>query len=406
MSNQKRLKEYLIGENGYLKSDISNGKVIMLSGKWGSGKTHFWKNELENNLIEFQSKEQKAYVYSSLYGNTSLEKIEDNIYAQAYLCSIGGENVVSKGYKKAKDFGKRFGGFCSLIDVSKLVDGIDEIQQNNIKNSALLYLKDGGLICFDDFERKSKDVDLNDLFGFISHLAIDLDCKVVIILNDDVFDGIEKDVFSRVKEKTVSKFLKYEPSISDLFDSIFDSDKKYSILAEHKELIVKTIEETKELNARIYIQVLDNLVEWIDKKQEINDDIMRYLIFININFVLFHTILNRKTENLNAEPYNLHIIKKLSDEGFDYFINNIIGFGTLNEADSFDEYWIKLKEKIINNKDISDERMRTQKQFIKDNLILFKSDYFANKLKISDNVNDETFKKINNFIETGILTDE
>ncbi|MDX9797181.1 MAG: hypothetical protein WCY75_08425 [Sulfurimonadaceae bacterium] len=29
MSNQKSLEKYLIGEVGYLKSDISNGKVIM-----------------------------------------------------------------------------------------------------------------------------------------------------------------------------------------------------------------------------------------------------------------------------------------------------------------------------------------------------------------------------------------
>jgi tRNA A37 threonylcarbamoyladenosine biosynthesis protein TsaE len=46
MTNQERLEEYLVGTNGYLKSDISNGKVIMLSGKWGSGKTHFWKNRI------------------------------------------------------------------------------------------------------------------------------------------------------------------------------------------------------------------------------------------------------------------------------------------------------------------------------------------------------------------------
>ena len=40
MSNQKRLEEYLIGNEekkvvGYLKDTLSNGKVIMLSGKWG-----------------------------------------------------------------------------------------------------------------------------------------------------------------------------------------------------------------------------------------------------------------------------------------------------------------------------------------------------------------------------------
>ena len=46
MTNQERIEEYLIAENGYLKSNISNHKIIMLSGKWGSGKTFFWKNKI------------------------------------------------------------------------------------------------------------------------------------------------------------------------------------------------------------------------------------------------------------------------------------------------------------------------------------------------------------------------
>ena len=404
MSNQKRLEKYLIGEDGYLRKEISNGKVIMLSGKWGSGKTFFWKNIIEKELIQNQTEKQKAYVYSSLYGNRTLDKIEDNIYAQAYLCSVGGKNAVLSGYEKVKDFGKRFGSFCSLLDVSKLVDGIDDIQQKNIKRSALSYLENGGIVCFDDFERKSKDIDLNDLFGFISHLAIELDCKVVIILNDDVFVGEEKNVFSRVKEKSVSKFLKYEPSIKELFETIF-SNEKYRVLDEHKEIILKTIEETEELNARIYIQVLDNLVEWIEKEQEINDDVLRCLILVNINFVLYHTNLMVRVEQIGGVPYNLHTIKKLLDEKFSYIKNNIGRDKILRESDTFNEYYIKLKERII-NKEISDEKIKTEKQFIEDNLILFRSDYFANKLKISENVEQTTFQKINNFIETGILINE
>ncbi len=50
MTNQERIKEYLVGENGYLKADISNGKVIMLSGKWGSGKLTFGKMRLQLKL--------------------------------------------------------------------------------------------------------------------------------------------------------------------------------------------------------------------------------------------------------------------------------------------------------------------------------------------------------------------
>ena len=397
MSNQKRLEKYLVGnEKSYLKSDISNGKVIMLSGKWGSGKTHFWKNIIEKDLIEFQTKKQKAYVYTSLYGNTSINKIEDNIYAQSYLCAIGGENYVLKGYKTFKDFGKRFGSFCSLLDISKLIDGVDEIQKNNIKNSALLYLEKGGIVCFDDFERKSKDIDLNDLFGFISHLAIDLNCKVVIILNDDVFEGEEKKIFSNVKEKSVSKFLKYEPSIRDLFKSIiFEKNSevkfKYSILRKHLKIILNTIEKTQELNARIYIQVLDNLVEWIDEKQKIDDDdILRCLVLVNINFILYHNILTirGKIEGKDTEFYIYSLDKKF-DEFFKFYY----------EEDEYYTYYEEYELQLM-NKISSDEYLL---DYFKNNKNLFKSHYFANRFSISECVDDKTFQKINNFIETGII---
>ena len=356
---------------------------------------YYWKE-----LIQNQTEKQKAYVYSSLYGNRTLDKIEDNIYAQAYLCSVGGKNAVLSGYEKVKDFGKRFGSFCSLLDVSKLVDGIDDIQQKNIKRSALSYLENGGIVCFDDFERKSKDIDLNDLFGFISHLAIDLNCKVVIILNDDVFEGEEKNVFSRVKEKSVSKFLKYEPSIKELFETIF-SNEKYRVLDEHKEIILKTIEETEELNARIYIQVLDNLVEWIEKEQEINDDVLRCLILVNINFILFHTICNHKVENI----YLLRGFYDIHEKYSNNFSERGIG-ENLKLLSTFQDYYSKLKESIFSGKEKPEEKRKYHNNFLESNLKNYESKFLANKLDISKDVDNKTFQKINKFIETGILINE
>ena len=375
-------------------------KLLCFLENGGSGKTFFWKNIIEKELIQNQTEKQKAYVYSSLYGNRTLDKIEDNIYAQAYLCSVGGKNAVLSGYEKVKDFGKRFGSFCSLLDVSKLVDGIDDIQQKNIKRSALSYLENGGIVCFDDFERKSKDIDLNDLFGFISHLAIELDCKVVIILNDDVFVGEEKNVFSRVKEKSVSKFLKYEPSIKELFETIF-SNEKYRVLDEHKEIILKTIEETEELNARIYIQVLDNLVEWIEKEQEINDDVLRCLILVNINFILFHTICNHKVENI----YLLRGFYDINEKYSNNFSERGIG-ENLKLLSTFQDYYSKLKESIFSGKEKPEEKRKYHNNFLESNLKNYESKFLANKLDISKDVDNKTFQKINKFIETGILINE
>jgi hypothetical protein len=397
-SNQQRLEEYLVGKNGYLKKKLSNGKVIMLSGKWGSGKTHFWKNIIEKDLIEFQTKKQKAYVYSSLYGNRIIDKIEDNIYAQAYLCSVGGKNAVISGYEKVKDFGKRFGSFCSLLDVSKLVDGIDDIQQKNIKKSAFSYLENGGIVCFDDFERKSKDIDLNDLFGFISHLAIDLNCKVVIILNDDVFEGNEKGVFLRVKEKSVSKFLKYEPNIKDLFDSIFNNDEKYRILDEYKQIILSTIQKTQELNARIYIQVLDNLVEWIGNESNIDENkkYTRYLILQNINFISNHHIyLLEKIDTKMSSNYR--------NETTIRCVNNNYKYDEITKL-------IKEIEEIENKYYYKTFSAKTKYIHLSDNEI--QSMYFSitlesyNNKTINNKLDDKTLQKINNFIETGILINE
>jgi hypothetical protein len=404
-SNQQRLEEYLIGnEKSYLKDDISNGKVVMLSGKWGSGKTYFWKNIIEKDLIEFQTKNQKAYIYTSLYGNTSIDKIEDNIYAQAYLCAIGGENFVLKGYKTLKDFGKRFGSFCSLLDISKLIDGVDEIQKNNIKNSALLYLEKGGIVCFDDFERKSKDIDLNDLFGFITQLTINFDCKVVIILNDDVFESEEKKIFSNVKEKSVSKFLKYEPSIRDLFKSIIfqkNSEKKfkYSKLRKYLKVILKTIEETEELNARIYIQVLDNLVEWI-KNQEKDDDTLRCLILVNINFVLNHIVFRYDDLYKERRDKNLpSILFKTED-----IPNDLIQGLYLMKENNKNE--LHTKSEFLNHLYFGEEKNLYNDGKKYSNLLW---DYWRYIIKLEShrNVNDENIlRKINNFIETGILIDE
>ncbi len=140
---------------------------------------------------------QKAEVYSyiSLYGKGSLEEIENDIFSQAYYSAIGGENSITKGFST---FTKRMSRFGS----KKVANGLKEEQKDNIERTALKRLENGGgVICFDDFERKSKDIDLNDLFGFITQLTLNFKCKVVIILNDDVFEGKEKDIFSNVKEK-------------------------------------------------------------------------------------------------------------------------------------------------------------------------------------------------------------
>lgn len=395
-SNQERLKDYLVGNDGYLKNNISNGKVIMLSGKWGSGKTFFWKNIIATDEFKKElSYKNSAYSYVSLYGKSSIEEIENDIFAQIYFSAIGGDNLVTKTFSTFTKYSKRYGNLFSSFDFSKLAEALEGEQKDNKERVALERLKNGAIICFDDFERKSKDIDLNDLFGFITNLTIEFNCKVVIILNDDVFEGEEKDVFSRVKEKSVSKFLKYEPSIKELFETIFNSDERYRKLDDYKEIILNTIEETEELNARIYIQVLDNLVEWIEQEEK-DEDILRCLILVNINFILYHNIFQIENYKKHHMNFSETLEKRINLK------NRILKRGIIDLTNEFLEKKYNPNTPFIENLKNSKKDSKIY-EFIDNSTNELKSLYFAYLLEINKNVSDKTFQKINNFIETGIL---
>ncbi len=65
-------------------------------GKW---KTHFWQNEIATETLKKELKNKReVYSYISLYGKTSIEEIENDIFSQAYSSAIGGENFVTKGF--------------------------------------------------------------------------------------------------------------------------------------------------------------------------------------------------------------------------------------------------------------------------------------------------------------------
>ena len=87
MNNIEKLKEYLVGSKGYLLNDkLSNGKVIMLSGAWGSGKTHFWDNEIREKLDK--------NIYVSLYGKKSILDIENEVLTKSILKELPDDNKI------------------------------------------------------------------------------------------------------------------------------------------------------------------------------------------------------------------------------------------------------------------------------------------------------------------------
>jgi len=405
MSSVKMLKDYLINDgNGFLLNADNNGKTIMLSGSWGVGKTHFWNNEIlqgQKGLLE-QLKD-KACIYISLYGTDSLESLKKEVLIKA---SIDREKENSLLSKEVSTFG--FDALSSIsnsdLDIGKVLNTFKDLDHSIKSKKGSKKLQDGGIVCFDDFERKSNDIDLNDLFGFISQLALEYNCKVVIILNSDVFEGQEANVFKAVKEKTVNKFFHFEPTIEELFNSV-SKNKKYNRIESYKEEILHVIEETKELNARIYMQILDNCLEWINA--EYDKTVIRSLILCTIFFVKNHYTFAYVTDKKGEKVYEL-IENFIENYEIAHYIRNIFPQHApqvnSNEIIHLISSNINKKTKDNNGIEKSDEYYVLANKILKDNGKLF-SDFYHYEyiLDINLKFDNEVAQEINQFVKTGIL---
>ncbi|MCB4782668.1 MAG: hypothetical protein LGB70_07475, partial [Sulfurovum sp.] len=421
MSTLKALKEYLVGAGGYLLNDDNNGKTVMLSGAWGSGKTHFWQNEIEEDLTKELKEKNKACVYVSLYGKDNIEVIKSEILQKAYS-GVKKENTKQTKAISAFGMGTKILAGISIFGIKVDAQDISNETKNYYDEKkieeATDFLSDGGLICFDDFERKSKKIDLNDLFGFISQLAIDMNCKIVIILNSDVFEGEEANVFKTVKEKTVNKFFYFEPTIEELFNSIYESNEKYKKLDVYRAKILKAIEETEELNARIYIQVLDNCLEWIENRNEGTG--LKVLVLVTVNFILNNFVLDylipKRIEGGMSVPYHsirYKIFKKYPTQIADSISRvNSTTMAEFREEISLRDYekLIGNIERVLNGKTKEGQPIYTAA--IQENYFNFLNNKkneikaiwkYGYELYCMDTIDEATYKVIANFVKSGIL---
>lgn len=415
MSNTEKLTNYLVGSNSYLINKQSNGKVIMLSGEWGSGKTHFWKNAIEPNL------QKQPYAYVSLYGKPSISSIENDLYMQIYSGKNHEDDFISKGCSTLLTTYARVFKPLSIINAEESEKLILESKHKK----AIEALNNDAVICFDDFERKSKSIDINDLFGFITQLALNFNSKIVLILNSDVFEGKEKDIFTNVKEKTVSKYLKFAPTCNELFEIIIQDTKYISLQNDEqiKNILKKTFNEVGIVNARILVQMLDNVLEWKNREKTTSDFYLRYFVLSNINFILNHHVfmaqLGGETIIKMSTPASIRAFDE--DQQETAKTNSIIGSsiklnrGILNyimQEKSSNQFINNLKQTIKVSENTHKDSPNNGEHFIsfiEQHESLIKSLYFLINFKMheyNENNNQaevEVLNQINSFIETGII---
>lgn len=420
MANFESIKKYLIeGNKSYLDNDDNNGTILMLSGSWGSGKTHFWKNIIETDLIPKIKEKKKSYIFVSLYGKDSIKDIENEILQKAYSFLYDSDNDLIKKassvFTKSVNFIPKislFGFEIDSKDIAKLKDELSNKEKLHKASEAL----SNGIVCFDDFERKSSKIDLNDLFGFITNLTENFQTKTIIILNQEFFKDHDTNVFNTVKEKSVNKFILYNPTIEELFEVIYQ-DEKYEPLQSYKTTILDAIKLSEEKNARIYIQVLNNCLEYVEKVKDVNDRVIYLLTFTTIIFVKYNLILHMKSY---GNDLFLPTIFDLIPHKIAIPLSRILKLIFKDRLPTKDEMLDRLKDRVSAEHQLK-ENSGSGSKIIQQPTDLFTEDlqyitrnqnilFFIYKFFIHSNLflphETELLSKINDFVESGILLEE
>lgn len=251
-------------------------RVLVIRGKWGVGKTHFWSNYVSDRIREKQIK-QVAYSYISLFGKSSLSEVRASIFQAGAL--ITSEDEIKKEFEETYSTSTRLLSLAPWLQTTaakatgfaRLTGWISNIAKSapyTDKFSGLIAsleykLVNKYLICIDDLERKGSNLSIREIMGLIDELANQKNCKVVLIFNDKSLNkNNDKEEFEEYREKVVDIEIEYNPSFEKTLSAAFAKDDEHLIHLTHltEALNLKNIRVLRKLKRvlRVFSSVIGN----------------------------------------------------------------------------------------------------------------------------------------------------
>jgi hypothetical protein len=266
------LKNVQAAVERFLRSDPP--QAIAISGRWGSGKTYFWRE-----YIKEASKEGlvKKYSYVSLFGVNNLGDLKSTIFDNAVPAKDVEEGASSTTWaENAKEALKAMDTY-RLEEVKKplkrLVKRVWRTFSPVIpplstwagfaRSLSFLAIRDY-VICLDDVERKGDGLSLKEILGLASMLKEQRGCRVIIILNEDEL-GEEKSALDGFKEKVFDNEIVFSPSVNECAQWVFDNDWAYSkeVLGKVDQLGIKNIRVMQRIR-----RVIETFLPYLRGKDE------------------------------------------------------------------------------------------------------------------------------------------
>ncbi len=250
---KRRLKELL---------DRKEPICIVVKGEWGVGKTHLVREFFDNEL------KKEKYAYISLFGKYSLEDIKSDLTLQlSKVRKFAGD--LGKVLKNIRSISPHFASIGSLLSLLTSKEFKDVI------------------VCFDEFERLSSNLEMKEVLGFISYLKENLNCRLILILDESKIiskkgekhnqvpnkeSGFEIEVYNQYKEKLVDYEITLNPSVEENLKILIN--KKPNISENFKKAIRDFAYSLDVKNIRILRRLVNTFEDFsfIENINEIKDD--------------------------------------------------------------------------------------------------------------------------------------
>ncbi len=217
------LNEHITENISYYLSLEKPEYAILLSGKWGSGKTYFIDDFIKEYIKSNSSDDQKKrFIKISLFGLKDVSAIDEQIFqnlhpilASKYAKLTG--NLLKSALKLGINFdcdgdGKKDGSLSTSLEKFNPLDFFTDKPK---KDKEIIFV-------FDDLERT--EINTKEVLGYINYLVEQASFKVILIANEDKLIEVKEDVYIDFKEKVIGKTFEVRHNFPDVLDKFLDDN--------------------------------------------------------------------------------------------------------------------------------------------------------------------------------------
>lgn len=236
-------------------SDNEN-KVIALSGKWGTGKSHLWRE------VKAQSEDEKirTSLYISLFGLSSMDQVKLRI-VQSAIPNTEDNPALWDSLKKTWSAASKIleaihKGFSALNEIALLA--VPKILKDRV-------------IVLDDIERKHSKLDVDEILGFVDEFTQQHGARIILILNsDELSDPLLWNLF---REKVIDQEIRLITTPLEAFDIA-----SRIVSSPYSQRLADTIEACGITNIRIICKILRAVNIILNRRTDLPDSILTRVI--------------------------------------------------------------------------------------------------------------------------------